>query len=402
MDFAPIPVPEHPQPAEVRVRGDALTGDDRFSFVLTRTPVVSVLVVNANDMTPDADLFLQRALEIGDRPPFDVLVKRAGSVTPADVAGRQVIVLNDTWLSDALVSRLTTHVTAGAGLLVAAGQRLDARDNPGVAGLLPAAIASPTDRDGERGGVLGYLDASHPALSLFGASRSGDLSAARFFRYRPVNASTGVLARFDDGSGALAARRLGRGRVLQFGSSLDGYWNDLPRQPVFLPFLHQLMRYVADYRERRDAYSVGEAVDASASSDSVPNDSSRVAWVATTPSGRRLRYGGVGEPAALVPAEAGIYEIRHAGAPGERPRLVAVNIDPRELEFSRFEPLRLVDAARALSSASAAADTSVAATLQEREHDQSLWWYILWVVSAALIIEGLLARRISMSRPSLN
>lgn len=277
---------------------------------------------------------------------------------------------------------------------------MDARESPARAGLLPAPVTAPTDRDGERGGVLGYLDATHPALSLFGASRSGDLSAARFFRYRAVNATEGVLARFDDGAGALAERRVGRGRVLQFGSSLDGYWNDLPRQPVFLPFLHQLMRYVADYRERRDAYSVGEAVDAGAASDSVPNDSSHVARVATAPSGRRVRYGSPGDPPALVPAEAGIYEIRRAGAPGERPRLVAVNIDPRELDFSRFEPLRLVEAARAPDAVALAADSTGGATLQERERDQSLWWYILWVVTAALVAEALLARRISMSRPS--
>ena len=39
------------------------------------------------------------------------------------------------------------------------------------------------------------------------------------------------------GSVALAERRVGDGRVLVFSSTFDGYWNDLPVQPVFLPLV---------------------------------------------------------------------------------------------------------------------------------------------------------------------
>ncbi|MBV6521558.1 MAG: hypothetical protein MNPFHGCM_01697 [Gemmatimonadaceae bacterium] len=401
IDFAPVPVPATPQSAEVKLSGDSLAGGDRFSFVFARTPVVSVLLANATDMPPDRDIFVRRALEIGDKPPFDVRVRGVSALMPADIAASQVIVLNDAWPSDAIVRRLVARVREGAGVIVAAGERIGARDSGSAQGLLPAPIVLPVDREGERGGVLGYLDAAHPALSIFGSSRSGDLSSARFFRYRPVTAPAGVLARFDDGSGALAELRLGKGRVLQFGSSLDGYWNDLPRQPVFLPFLHQITRYAADFRDRRDAYVVGEAVDEGvrARVDSTPNVQGVVSRVAESPSGRRLRFGGAGEPVALVPEEAGVYEIRRAGSPGERPRLVAVNIDPRELEFARFDPTRLVEGVR--STTEVATDSSAVATPKERERDQSLWWYILVAVTAALVAEALLARRISQSRTSV-
>ena len=68
---------------------------------------------------------------------------------------------------------------------------------------MPGRIAAPTDRLGERGAVLGVIDRGHQALSVFSGARSGDLSAARFFRYRPIEASEGVLAKFDDGAAAL-------------------------------------------------------------------------------------------------------------------------------------------------------------------------------------------------------
>lgn len=402
VDFSPIPVPPQSQAASVAVAADALPGDDAYNFVFSRTPVVNVLLVNSPELIEERDIFLRRALEIGDRPPFDVRVRTSNTTTPADLAAARVVVLNDAWLSDALTSRLTQRVREGAGLLVATGQHLEVRPRAGADALLAGPIAAAVDREGARGGVLGYLDASHPALAIFAASRSGDLSAARFLRYRPITAASGVLARFDDGAGALAERHVGRGRVLQLGTSLDGYWNDLPRQPVFLPFLHQLMRYAADFRERRDAYVVGEAVDNASQSDSAPNARVRQPLVADAPSGERVRFGGAGEPATLVPQEAGVYAIRPVGAPGSRPRLVAVNIDPRELDFGRFDPTRLSEAVRSADSVTTAAADSSTVTLKDQEREQSIWWYILAGLMATVVVEALLARRVTAGRPSVS
>jgi hypothetical protein len=102
----------------------------------------------------------------------------------------------------------------------------------------------------------------------------------------------------------------------------------------------------------------------------------------------------------LVPGEAGAWQIRNAGRPGERPRLVAVNIDPRELEFARFDPARL---ASSITTAGAATPDEVVpeATLRrDRERDQSLWWYLLLGAAAALAGESILARRLSLARRS--
>jgi hypothetical protein len=190
-------------------------------------------------------------------------------------------------------------------------------------------IGSPVDRLGERGAVLGYLDRTHPALSIFSGARSGDLSAARFFRYRPMQVTGGVLARFDDGSVALAEHRMGRGRVITWGSSFDGVWNDLPRQAVFLPFLHQLAQYAASYRATRNAYAVGESVNLG---DATSADSSDTAagqrFSVRAPDGGRLAVGGADAPPALELRQAGCYEVRRSGIPNERPRLLAANTAP--------------------------------------------------------------------------
>lgn len=399
VNFTPLPVPGASQAAQVRLAADGFPGDDAFNFVLERTPVVSVLVVEGPDARGERGIFLTRALEIGDHPPFEILVRASGVVTPNDVSGREVVILNDAVPSENVARRIAAAVQAGTGLIVATGERFGSSGSLAtLRTLLPAPVRSPVDRAAERGAVLGYVDATHPALSLFGAARSGDLSAARFFRYRPLDSAAVILARFDDGAGALAERRVGKGRVLQFSSSLDGYWNDLPRQPVFLPFVHQLVRYAADYRERRNSYSVGEAIDARSIVDSVVTSGG--AQVAESPSGLRIRFGGAGEPPSLVPGEAGAWQIRNVGRPGERPRLVAVNIDPRELEFARFDPARLASTITAAGGATEDEVVPEATLRRDRERDQSLWWYLLLGAAAALAGESILARRLSLARRS--
>lgn len=406
--FAPVAVPESPQRAVVRLAADALTGDDVFHFVLERAPSIPVLLVEGAPPGADRGVFLQRALEIGDRPSFELTVRRATQLVPNDFIGKRLVILDDVpYPVGETGRRLEAFVRSGGGALISQGETMAPRTWPGVGnGLLPGAISAVTDRIGEKGAVLGYLDRSHPALALFGAARSGDVSAARFFRYRPIATDSGVLARFDDGTVALAEHRLGRGRVLVWASSFDGYWNDLPRQAVFLPFIHQLSQYASSYRAHRNVYEVGEAVDLSgATTPRTTQDTSATtavaeAYVALAPSGARQRVGGEGGSAALIPREAGVYEVRRAGAPGERPRLTAVNIPARELEFARFDPTRLTNALTPAGASAEAGTAAAAPDAKSREREQSLWWYLLIIVTTLLVAESILADRLSSSRPA--
>src|SRR6185369_3586916 len=70
-------------------------------------------------------------------------------------------------------------------------------------------------------------------------------------------------ARFDDGSPAMVERNVGSGKLVLWASSLDKYWTNLPLQPVFLPFVHQLGRHVGRYADPRASYNAGEVLDLS-------------------------------------------------------------------------------------------------------------------------------------------
>ncbi len=396
--FESLAVPEVPQRAAVRIAADRLPEDDVLHFILERAPSIPVLIVQPATPDREGEVYLQRALEIGVRPGFDITVRRADQLGSADFPGKRLVIINDApFPAGETGRRLEAFVRTGGGLIVAEGERTTASNWPARGnGLLPAPPAEVRDRMNDRGAVLGFVDRGHPALALFSAAGSGDLSSARFYRYRPIAVDSGVLARFDDGSVALAETRVGTGRSIAIATSLDGVWNDLPRQLVFLPFIHQLAQYASGYRAGRNVYEVGDPVDLqmTASADS----SEGLQYVAISPSGRRLRIGGtMGEP-ALVPREAGIYAVRPAGEPGARPRLVAVNIPNRELETARFDPTRLTNATMPPADGPVAGGSAAASDRVAREREQSVWWYLLILVAGLMLAEAVLAHRLTRAR----
>jgi hypothetical protein len=400
--FESLAIPESPQPAAIRIAPDKVPSDDVLHFVLERAPSIPVLVVESSAPGSGRDVYLQRALEIGDRPSFDITVRRSSQLTAVDFGGKRLVIMNNSpWPSGEPGRRLHEFVNNGGGLLVVAGDAVTSTTWPGRGnGLLPVVPGNVRDRLADKGAVLGLIDRSHPALSLFGTAQSGDLSAARFYRYRAFDADSGVLARFDDGAAAVLEQRTGTGRTIVIASSFDGLWNDLPRQPVFLPFVHQLAQYASGYRAGRSVYEVGDPVDLQGVGPAVADSTGvrGIAYVAVSPAGNRLRIGGTQGEAALIPAEAGIYEVRPAGSPGARPRLVAVNIPGRELDLARFDPTRLTQSVVSLDEPSSGRSSPAEVDLAQQERKQSIWWYLLLIAATLLVVESVLAYRLSRGR----
>ncbi|MGH9336818.1 MAG: VWA domain-containing protein, partial [Vicinamibacteria bacterium] len=259
--FDPVTVPAGAVRGSVRLEDDALPQDNVYYFVLAPGQALVVLNVEEGTRRTRRSFYLERALEIGDRPSFRVESKPLSQLGASDLQGKDVVVLNDVpGLDEASSKLLKAFVEKGGGLLVVLGEGSSKNSFASASGtLLPAALAGAVDRAGDWGGTLSYLDYQSPVFEIFGAPHSGDFSAAKFFRYRafesPVN--EGVLARFDDGAPALVDRRVGSGRVLVWTSTLDTFWNDLARQPVFLPFVHQLVKHAASYAEASSWHTVG-------------------------------------------------------------------------------------------------------------------------------------------------
>ncbi len=392
VEFQPITVDATESRGTVRISGDALPADDAFHFSLSAGQAIRVLVVDGR--RNDASLYLQRALAIGQSPMFRVNAMPAARLRASDVSDAAVVVLNDVpFPSGETGRRIRTLVERGGGLLVVAGDAA-ASGWAEAAELLPGTPGDVRDR-GTAGGGIGYIDYSSRVFELFRAPRSGDFSGARFYRYRSLGGTLqeGVLARFDDGTPALLERRFGEGRVLVWGSTLDTYWTDLPLQPVFLPFIHQIVRHAAGYAEPRPWFAVGEVVELGRRGAQVhePADADSAAarpaapstWLVISPSGRRLEP----ENGLLRLEESGFYDVRPArGGEGEA-FAVAANVDLTESELATMEPAALAAAVAPPASAGTRLTRTAAPSAAERERRQSLWWYLLIGVFVLLAAE---------------
>jgi hypothetical protein len=296
--------------------------------------------------------------------------------------------LNDASPSESVVTRLKGFVEGGGGLLVAFGPQ--ASWPAAAAELLPAMPATSVDRSRGTAGALGGLEYGHAVFEPFRAPRSGDFSAARFYGYRAVTPAkeAQVLARFDDASPAVLARTVGRGRVLVWTSTLDLFWSDLAVKPVYLPFVHQMARHLADYRERANWSTVGQVIDLSQEGDpSRPR-------VALAPSGARLPLEG-DQGRVLELAEHGFYEVRVQDRQAELVTVAAANVELAESDRTSVDPTEIVAAVAGNVGGNTSAAAGGPLPDEAQERSQRIWWYLLFAGILLLTGESMLAYRLS-------
>jgi hypothetical protein len=403
--FEPFTLSELYTRGSIRLDADALPRDDEFHFVLSPGRAMRMLVLEGASPRPDASLYLQRALEISEEAAFQVDVRRSTSLSAADLQATDVVVLNDTrFPQGATADRLRGFVEGGGGLLLVLGER--SAWQTGLEEFLPGRFGPA--RDHTRGAArLGYLDYTHPVFELFAGPRGGDFARARFFRSRnlEVGPEGRVLARFDDGSVALAERRVGEGSVLVWTSTMDAFWNDLAVQPVFLPFIHQMMRHLGGYRERVPWFTAGQVLDLADPAGMVfIADRERelapdVAQVALTPGGGSVALPEATGSRFLELEEQGIYEIRPPGTNPDRPLAIAVNVDVTESELEPMDPTELAAAVapRETSGELGAGGELLTPEMQSRnqERRQSLWRLLMVAALVLLLTETAISNWIS-------
>ena len=405
VSFDPLTLPGGVSRGTIQLDPDKLEIDNAYHFVLWPGQSLNVLSLDGNRRR---SLYVDRALAIGDRPSFRLESKRMSQLGAADLEGRHVVLLNDVASIGAAPARLLERfVSEGGGLIVALGEASGRNSFTGDAALLlPAPPGGSTDRARDWGGTLSYMDYGSPVFDIFGAPHSGDFSAAKFFRYRTFEKpiTSGILARFDDGAVALAEKTIGDGRVLVWTSTLDTFWNDLALQPVFLPFLHQLMKYAAGYAEVNAWQTVGDVADLEQffvrmGEDIAPDGERKVDLVVSAPSGTRTIIPPSEERALLSLSEQGFYELRLAGRGSGTAEAMALasNLDLTESDLAKLDPEELV-ASVTFRELSDDAAPGAGETVADQEGRQGYWWYLLVAAFILLATETILSNRLSRAR----
>jgi len=408
--FEPFVLTQRHHRGTVRVGTDALPQDNAHHFVVSPGAATGVVLVgdpgNAAGGATRSVLYLQNALRITEEGGFDVAQRTAGA-TEADLRGRSVVLLHDApFPTGAAGALLRRFVEGGGGLVIAAGERTSWPADQ--ADLFPGVLGTTQDRS-SRGARLGQIDYSHTVFEIFAGPRSGDFTSARFLRARGLNVTPGdsirVLARFDDGSVALAERRVGEGRVLVWASTLDAFWNDLALQPVYLPFVHQLVRYASGRGEVVPSFLAGQVIDvtdaramATAGLGDVAAELQGGERVVLSPSGAGLALRPGEGPLYMELEEQGFYEIRPPGRQDVRPLAVAVNVDLGEADLV---PLDLDEMVAAITAAPVGGSALPRGTRElelrraDQERRQSIWKLLLFTAFLVLVVETAVSNRLT-------
>ena len=393
VDFDPFTLTQMFTRGSVRIADQALQSDNALDFVLSPGGNTRVLVVDPSG-TGESSLYLRRALGIAEGAGFQVRV-RSSAPSAADLATADAVILNGGPLPGGEAGlRLQRFVEEGGGLLIASGE--GTRVGADQASFLPAAIGGTRDAGAEPI-RLGFVDYDHGIFEAFRGARSGDFSRASFFRARSLTPtdSARVLARFDDGTVALAEGRRGRGRVLVWASGLSRLWTSLPLQPVYLPLVHELVTYLGGESDVPAWHEAGATVNVVALADATGGTELPEDAVAIRPGGDAVPI----DPAdpILHLDERGTWEVRSPGSRPDHPYALAVNVDVAESDVTPLdmEELRASLGGGGAYEGDAGEDATLEATGEDFERRQAFWRYLMVIAFLILVAESMLANWLS-------
>ncbi len=372
----------------IDIVSDDFAADNRFYFTLRRETPAKALIVESASRGRSDSLHLQSALTTNDDLPFTFTLKSTGSIDPSSISEYALIVLNDAGpISGGLADALMKFVEAGGQMIVSTGPHTTVDSfNGSLQRIAPAVLREAVQTKAGESVAITNVKFDHPVFEVF--QESGRLAAAHviaYFRSEPATTAT-VLARYEDGSPALVESRTGKGRVMLFTSSLGPSWNDLPLTPLYLPFIHQMVRY-AGAREENAWYGLGQTF-------TVHQDANGQPPAIDTPAGARLSESrNTPEGDLLVTArEPGFYRLRYNAQPG----FAAVDTDGAEGDFTKLNFGEFMAGVTGGAGTAEGSEANRNLSGEEVEGRQKVWWSLLFVALLLLLAESVLARRTKM------
>ena len=403
----------------VELPEDALDADNKRYFTLQSLQSIKVHAVHDKQRTSGRyrtveTFFLKKAL-VSESDTLQIDFTESVSVPNATRLARvDVLILADVAeLSAAEAERVKTYVAGGGGLIVTVGDNIDTdaynQRLGGDTGLMPCdfvqAVGDAFDREQFR--VLATVKYEHPIFAPFKEPNHGDFGKARFYRLFqavPTKDAT-VIAAYDDGSPALLEKRYGGlGRVLCFTSTIDREWNDLPIRAVYLPFLHESIKYLALKSEGTTPdYRVGDNVELKvpeAENGDVRGDQEIAVFDPNNVETRLQLDGNIPEGSSQGSffyndtAVPGIYSVHASGADSYA---FIVNVDTTESDLAARDVEELTSMLKGAADESVEEKPTgelVAQFREDVEKNQSVWVYLMLTVFALAVTEMFLANRI--------
>jgi len=370
VEFAPLTLQSGANRVRVIMQpGDMLAADDVRMLALNRPVPHPVLVVSGELGGTGDTRFLTEAMRVLEGLSLEVTAIGESELAEQEFSDYEFVVVADAAAIDGReADRLSRYVESGGGLLLALGPRSPMLPAVPVTGHSFASQATPLGGAVADAVTIGSIETSHPALAGLDTIR-----AARFTRYAAVEETAGddVLIRLETGDPLLIERGLGDGRLLLYASTLDRQWNDLPKEPAFVPFVAGLADHLLGGAGFTNEAALGSTLALAAMGLS--------GGQIFGPDGESvLRLGGTD----VLLDQIGFYELVGGG----RTELVAVNFDGRESDLA---PAAEQTLARWQELGRAPAAVEGGSAVREEVLVPLGYWLLLLILAAAIMESGL-------------
>ena len=368
---------------EVRVTGDNFVVDNSYFFTVDVLPKIRVLLVNgeaSDDWYDDEGHWFGLAVSSAVHSPFLLQTIEPAEISLASLSQSDVaVLLNVGGLSTGQKAAIENYVQTGGSLLLAPGDKVTPEVfNRQFAEIAPAIIQNRGQLGLDDYLVIADFDRRHPILSPLSSNWS-----ARFQDHWSLLPSEGadVLMQFDNMEPALLERSVGQGNVILFASSLDLEWNNLALQGLFLPFVHETLRYLVQQNPKQRAYQIGDSLDLD-STGTAENIEARDA------AGNAIEF--ANDNFVTTATTPGMISARIDGNQVN----FAVNGIPEESIFDRTPVENLYD--RIINpdtEPQKSSEVRAAQLIEELERPQRVWWWILCLTMLLILTEAFVANR---------
>jgi hypothetical protein len=382
VEFLALDAPYGLTRCEIQIDGaDSFAQDDHWLFSVERADPKPALLVHADNDTA-SPLYIRTALESSAEAAFTLESIAANQTANLNVPKYAFVILSDPGpIPQKFEDALNKYVQSGGNVLLTLGKNSTPGRHLPVADLQMMGLHTIMP-DHEPLLTVASVDTSYPAFAR--AQNWGGVEFYQVAKLQLPQASPDirVAARFSDGSPLLIDRKVGAGHALIFASVIDNIANNLPVEPVWLPFLDQTTHEMGGIGTAQGNYKVGSFVELRTAKETGvpveivgPNDQ-RLLSLAESTKARTFQF----------PSQ-GFFDIRRANG---REELAAVNADRRESDFALVpaETLQLWK-----NTGVASNQSSGAASSAQSDSKDELWWWVLAVLALMAIAESVLGNR---------
>ena len=324
-------------------------------------------------------------------------------IDPADFALEKlkdydVVVMNNVLtVSPSSAKRLKRFVSEGGGLIVFAGDRVEASDynqSLGAAGegILPAELGEVSSSETEEGWTMEAAKSDHLLARLTARYPEKLLDAIRItkqFEATPTENSE-VLITSQSGNPVLLSRSTGSGTVLLFTTSASKRWNNLPREPLYAILLQQAVTMLTSNPDRlqltvgNDASLLLTKREAGEFVDLLRPDTKEPEEIRVIQNGDQLAA-----PVSLT--KRGIYEIKaEEGKPGVA---IAANVNASESNVRIVESAALSNTLDSTGVQVLNREGSPSKAIKDARRGSELSQRLLLAALIVFILQSILARR---------